>query len=261
VASKNIQEIKMKIRIDTTKSIEENANYYYEKSKKARKKLEGLKKAIEITKKKIGTLEEKKEKQVKRQQFKHSPELKKYMKYRWFVSSDGFLCIGGRDATTNEVVIKKHTDFKDLVFHTDLPGSPFFVIKSEGKDIPQQTKEEAAIATASFSRAWKEEIGTTEVYCISPEQVRKEFGLPKGSFIIQGKREYFNPIVQLFVNKNKENYLECTPVKGEFELKFGGKISDCAKEIQRLCLKKFEIKYELEDIIRILPGDCSLVKK
>jgi predicted ribosome quality control (RQC) complex YloA/Tae2 family protein len=251
----------MKIRLDTSKSIEENASYYYEKSKKSRKKLEGLKVAIEITKKKIDKLRTQKEEQVKKIQITKGPELKKHMKYRWFTSSDGFLCIGGRDATTNELIIKKHTDVNDLVFHTDIPGSPFFIIKSEGKTIPQKTKEETSVACAAYSKAWKDEILTTEVYCIKPDQVRKEFGLPKGSFMIHGTREYFRPIIKMFITKTPENYLECTPIPSEFELKTGGKISDCAKEIKRLCQKKYEINYELDDIIRILPGDCSLVKK
>ena len=30
-----------------------------------------------------------------------------YDKFLWFFSSEGFLCIAGRDAATNEVVVKK----------------------------------------------------------------------------------------------------------------------------------------------------------
>ena len=40
-----------------------------------------------------------------------SPEKKPYMKFRWFISSDGFLCLGGRDATSNEIIIKKTSAF------------------------------------------------------------------------------------------------------------------------------------------------------
>ena len=245
----------MKIRIDTTKSIEDNATFYYDKSKKARRKLEGLKIAIENTKKKIENMES----QPKRVQiqYKDPPEKKWYMKFRWFTSSDGFLCIGGRDAMTNEIIIKKHTDPGDLVFHTENPGSPFFVIKAEGKEIPNATKKETAIATAAFSRAWREGLGTTEVYAISPDQVKKDEGLAKGSFMIHGKREYFRPIIKLYLGIVND-YLECTPVVSEFSIKHGGKISDCAKKIRHKIMEKYQVKYELDDIIRILPGDCSL---
>ncbi|MBL7051686.1 MAG: DUF814 domain-containing protein [Nanoarchaeota archaeon] len=246
----------MKLILDPKKSIEENATIYYDKSKKAKRKLEGLNVAIENTNKKILKLDKGKPKEQKK--LKDAPEKKWYMKFRYFTSSEGFLCIGGRDATTNDIIVKKHADKGDLVFHTEMRGSPFFIIKAEGKEIPQQTKEEAAIATAAFSRAWKEELGTAEVYSIQPDQVKKELGLPKGSFMIHGKREYYKPVIKLYVTLNKENYLECTPIKSELTLKFGGKMSDCAKKIKSLIAKKHEINYPLDEVIRILPGDCSI---
>ena len=57
-------------------------------------------------------------------------ERKWYEKFRWFESSDGFLVIGGRDATSNEIVVKKHVEPNDVVFHADVQGAPFFVIKN-----------------------------------------------------------------------------------------------------------------------------------
>ncbi|MBI5797651.1 DUF814 domain-containing protein, partial [Candidatus Woesearchaeota archaeon] len=155
-------------------------------------------------------------------------------------------------------IIKKHAEPGDLVFHTDLAGSPFFVIKAQGKIITQKTKEETAQATASFSRAWNQGLTTAEVYAIAPNQVQKEFGLPKGSFMIHGKREYFTPIVRLYIGLNKEKYLECTPLKMEFLLKQSGKKTDTAKIIQKQYMEKLNLKLPLDDIIQALPGDCSL---
>jgi predicted ribosome quality control (RQC) complex YloA/Tae2 family protein len=246
----------MKILIDTTKSIEENATRYYDKSKKSKRKLEGLKKAIEISRKKVAKAEREVNKEKKK--YYEPVEKKWYYKFRWFYSSDGFLCIGGRDATTNEIVVKKHTQKGDMVFHAEEPGSPFFVVQSEGKEIPEQTLKETAQATASFSRAWREEMTTVEVYAIEPDQVKKEMGLPKGSFMIHGKRKYFTSIIKLYVGLNKEKELECGSVPLEFPIKQGGKRTDCAKKIQKKIMDKYNIKYELDDVVRILPGDCSL---
>jgi predicted ribosome quality control (RQC) complex YloA/Tae2 family protein len=81
--------------------------------------------------------------------------------------------IGGRDATSNEIVIKKHTIASDLVFHTDMAGSPFFVLKSSTdntKGLDQQSIKEAADATCSFSRAWKMGLSTQSVFYVNPEQ-------------------------------------------------------------------------------------------
>ena len=57
-----------------------------------------------------------------------------FEKYRWFKSTDGFLVIGGRDATTNDILIKKHLEDNDMVFHADIQGAPFFVVKNPDKD-------------------------------------------------------------------------------------------------------------------------------
>ena len=248
----------MKLVLDTTKTIEENAAHFFEKAKRAKRKREGIENILTITQRKLDKQEEYK-KQIKI--YNPTPAKKWYMKFRWFLSSDGFLCIGGNDATTNEMIIKKYAEGGDLVFHTDLAGSPFFVIKAEKKEIPQRTKEETAQATASFSRAWNQGLTTAEVYAIPPDQVKKEFGLPKGSFMIHGKREYFKPVIRLYFGVNEEKYLECSPVKKEFILKQGGKKTDTAKWLQHKLIEKDNIKYPLDDIMHTLPGECSVDTK
>ena len=245
----------MKLTLDTTKTIEENAAFFFEKAKKAKKKRAGVENILSLTQTKVNKQEEEK-KEIKI--YANLPQKKWFMKFRWFISSDGFLCLGGKDATTNEMIIKKYCDKEDLVFHTDLAGSPFFVIKAEKKVIPQKTKEEVAQATVSFSRAWNQGLTTAEVYAISPEQVKKEFGLPKGTFMIHGKREYFKPIVQLYIGINEQKYLECSPVKKEFLLKQGGKKTDTAKKLQHKYIEKYNLKYPLDDIMSVLPGECSV---
>jgi predicted ribosome quality control (RQC) complex YloA/Tae2 family protein len=246
----------MKILIDTTKSIQDNATRYYDKSKKAKRKIEGLKKAIEVTKKKISKLG--RLLAVEKKVYEKPLESKWYSKFRWFKSSDGFLCIGGRDATTNEIVMKKYADKGDLVCHAENPGSPFFVIRSEGKEIPESTILEAVQATASFSRAWREGVTTAEVYVVEPEQVKKDLGLPKGSFMINGKRKYYTAKIKLYVKMNELKELECGPIESEFGLIQGGKKTDCAKIIQNKIMVKYNVKFDLDAVIRVLPGECSL---
>ena len=189
-----------KVELDISKTLEENAEMYYEKAKKLKSKVRGAEEIIEKTKRKLENLKEKKTVFLKKKKVKEEERKKEwYEKFRWFFSSSGFLCIGGRDATTNDIIVKKHADKGDLVFHTQMAGSPFFIIKAEGKKVDEETKEEAAQATASYSKAWKEGIGSAEVYCINPEQVKKELGLPKGSFMIHGQREYFKPELSVAV--------------------------------------------------------------
>ncbi|MBI2130251.1 DUF814 domain-containing protein [Candidatus Woesearchaeota archaeon] len=144
--------------LDLAKTIDENAAAYFEKAKKIKKKIEGAEMALQESLKSLKELEQKKEKELKKIGASKKIASKKewYEKFRWFKSSEGFLVIGGRDATSNEVVIKKYTESNDLVFHTDMAGSPFFVVKSDGKQIGEKTIQETADATCTFSRAEQE---------------------------------------------------------------------------------------------------------
>jgi predicted ribosome quality control (RQC) complex YloA/Tae2 family protein len=131
------------------------------------------------------------------------PQVEKewFERYRWFIGSEGFLCIGGRDASSNSAIIRKHLTDQDLVFHAEVHGSPFFVVKnvpSNGAEQLQTSLLEAAQATVSFSRAWKDGLSVADAYWVIPDQVKKgaptgQF-LPKGSFVIQGKRNYIKGV-------------------------------------------------------------------
>jgi predicted ribosome quality control (RQC) complex YloA/Tae2 family protein len=126
-----------------------------------------------------------------------------YERYRWFVTSDGLLAIGGRDASSNSALVRKHLTEDDIVFHAEVHGSPFFIVKNaaaparEGK-IMEQSLAQVAQATVSFSRAWKDGLSSADAYWVFPEQIKKgaptgQF-LPKGSFVIEGKRSYVKGI-------------------------------------------------------------------
>ncbi len=184
------------VYIDLKKSIGQNANDIFSKGKKAEKKIQGTLTAVEKSKEKLHNLKIEKDSIETEVNFLiKKPKKKWYEKFRWFVSSDGFLVIGGRDASSNETIFKNHIETKDLVFHTVFPGSPLVVIKNlEAKTIPVNTIHEAADFVASYSRAWKENWGVVEVFYVLPNQISKsppsgEF-LPKGSFIISGKKNF-----------------------------------------------------------------------
>ena len=188
--------------LDLTRSIQANAASYYERAKKTERKQEGAEKAQHDTQTKIQELQkhlmEKTEKVIE-----EAPPKKKekawYEKFRWFNSSDGFLIIGGRDATTNEIIIKKHTTPADIVFHADIVGAPFVVIKTEDKTPSEQTIKEAAQLAASYSKAWRELFHAVDVYWVYPNQLSKSPPpgqyLEKGSFIVNGKKNHLRKIL------------------------------------------------------------------
>ena len=259
-----------KLVLDLTKSIDGNASVYFEKAKKTKKKIEGAESALNENIKKMLELEAKKEKiESERSNQQKLKERKQewYEKFRWFVSSEGLLVIGGRDATSNEVVIKKHTEPDDLVFHTDMAGSPFFVVKSEGKRIGEKTKEEAADATCTFSRVWKLGLQTSPVFYVAPEQVSKKTKageyMGKGAFMIYGKTDYTNNKINLAVGMAKTQQIMSGPIdaiKAHCEkfvvLEQGNeKASSVAKYI------KHKIGGTIDEIIRALPSGGFKVKK
>lgn len=260
----------MKVILKISESLEKNAEKYFEKAKKSRSKIDGTIEIIEKTKKKVEKLkkQEKKELEEQKEQEKFRSRKKHwYEKFRWFITSDDFLVIGGRDATSNEIVIKKHTDEGDFVLHTDMAGSPFFVIKSEGKKISETALKETADATCSFSRAWKLGLLNQSVFYVNPEQVSKtpnpgEY-LGKGAFMIRGKTNYIDNKINCAIGMTEENAIMAGPkdavkkhCKKFVELTQGDKKSSkIAKQIQH------KLGGDLDEIIRAMPTGGVKIKK
>ena len=53
-----------------------------------------------------------------------------YERYHWFITSDGLLAVGGRDSSSNSALVRKHLTEQDIVFHAEIYGSPFFILKN-----------------------------------------------------------------------------------------------------------------------------------
>ena len=183
--------------IDPKLTIPENAENYYEKAKKAKRKTKGAIIAIENTKKQLEKIKAKKDiameniavpkKRVKK-------NLKWYEKLRWFITSDGILVVGGRDANSNENIVKKYLEPNDIYLHADIHGATSTAIKLNGNEINDNILKESGEFAASFSSAWSKGFTTQDVFWVHPDQVSKtpesgEF-LAKGSFVIRGHRNY-----------------------------------------------------------------------
>jgi len=253
----------MQITLNLRKSVQENANEYFEKAKKSRRKIEGAQKTIERFEAELGKLQQE---AIVQQTARKKVPLEWYEKFRWFISSEGFLCIGGRDATSNEVVIKKHTDKNDVVFHTELPGSPFFVIKTDGKKPGEATMQETADATATFSKAWKLGISYAEVFAVAPSQVSKQAltgeYMAKGAFMVTGKRTLFQGKIGLAIGAleigkvmgGPENAIRAQ-CKTFFTIIQGKeKPTTCAKFIAK------KLNADADSVLRVLPGGACKIK-
>jgi len=259
----------MEIDIDLNKSVDENAGDYFDLSKKAKRKLEGAKKALFDSQKKLADLRKQEDKFWQEENLKQQKKERKkewYEKFHWFISSENYLCIGGRDATSNEIIIKKHVEKDDLVFHTDMAGSPFFVVKN-GQKAGEKTLQEVANATAMYSRAWKLGYVTAGVFYVLPDQVSKEAPsgeyMVKGSFMIRGKTTYVPVKMECALGLLGEQVIAGPPSAIEAQTKNvivlipgDEKKSDLAKKIKR------QLKGgELDEIIAFLPAGDGKIKK
>ena len=265
----------VKINIDPHLKVPENAEVYYEKAKKAKKKIKGALIAIENTKKQLKKIKAKKDIEMEKVMYpkkRVKKNLKWFEKLRWFITPDNILVIGGRDANTNEDVVKKYLDNNDIYMHADIHGASSIVVKLEGDELNENTLQQSASFAATFSSAWSKGFSTQDVYWVHPDQVSKtpesgEF-VAKGSFIIRGNRNYVRsakvqiavgivdyegkrimagPVESLEAHSN--NYIVLKPGYTKKEA-IAKKILHKINEDELL---------NLDDIVRVLPaGKCDI---
>lgn len=258
----------MEIELFLDETLEKNAARYFDEAKKQKKKILGVQEILDKTQRQLATLQAK-DKKAKEEAAKQVTPLKRkkhwFEKYHWFYTSKGNLCIGGRDATTNEILIKKHCEPGDLVFHTDMAGSPFFVLKG-GEGIKSQAiLEEVATAVSCYSRAWKLGHGRVDVFYVKPEQVSKtpqsgEY-LSHGSFVIRGKTTYVEGEMRLAIGVSEgiilggpKNAVVLYCPTYAMIIQGKEKPSDLAKKLSRQLHHA-----DIDEIVRTLPaGGCKI---
>ncbi len=191
--------------------------------------------------------------------------------FRWLFACAGTMVVGGRDAKTNDRVVKKHLNPTDLYAHADVHGAPSVIIK-DGSQAGEHTLTEACVFALCFSKAWKSKVASGSAYWVKPDQVSKtpepgEF-LPRGAFVIRGKRNYSKKLeMKLGVGEvivEGERKIMCGPQSAvaaqtsEFFLITPG------EEKRILFVKKLSDFYNIsiEEIDRILPpGDLRVLAR
>jgi len=101
--------------------------------------------------------------------------------------------LAGKDARTNDQLVKKHLTSADRYAHADVHGAPSVVIKDGANASPEELRE-ACLFALGHSKAWNAGAREGSAYWVLPDQVSKtpnpgEF-VPRGAFIIRGKRNY-----------------------------------------------------------------------
>jgi predicted ribosome quality control (RQC) complex YloA/Tae2 family protein len=199
-----------------------------------------------------------------------------YEKFRWFFTTGGKLAIGGRDAQSNSTLVRRHMEEGDTVYHADLFGSPFFVLKG-GKEQKDEEIKELAKATATFSSAWKTGLGAADAYWVGPEQVSAagpsgEY-LAHGSFAIKGKKNFVtkNP-VELAVGVDDKGRVVSGPEESIMRVAKAHvaivpsreKPSDTAKKVlhELVPYADPQVSLSVDDVLRMLPaGGGKIIRR
>ncbi|CZT50730.1 related to DUF814 domain protein [Rhynchosporium secalis] len=127
-----------------------------------------------------------------------------FEKFHWFISSDGYLVLAGKDALQNEHLYRKHLKKGDIYVHAEVQGAASVVIRNNPKTpdapIPPSTLSQAGTLSISCSSAWDAKAGMS-AWWVTADQVAKsapngEF-LPVGNFMIKGKKNFLPPAALL----------------------------------------------------------------
>uniref|UniRef100_UPI00358FD816 ribosome quality control complex subunit NEMF isoform X2 n=1 Tax=Myxine glutinosa TaxID=7769 RepID=UPI00358FD816 len=120
-----------------------------------------------------------------------------FEKFLWFISSENFLVIAGRDQQQNELIVKRYLRAGDLYLHADVHGATSCVLKNDtGNPVPPRTLTEAGTFSVCHSAAWEARV-VVSAWWVHHDQVSKtaptgEY-LTTGSFMVRGKKNYLPP--------------------------------------------------------------------
>lgn len=186
-----------KMTLDVTLDVAANAALQYEAAKKVREKTPGALAAIGRTEAALARLAARGAKHAAKaaERKRGRPAGRRFWfeTYRWFLARAGNLVVAGRDARTNERLVKDHLEEKDRYCHADLHGAPSVVVKHPPEPSPETLAEACAFALA-YSKAWAAGHAAGTAYWVMPAQVSKtpESGeyLARGAFVIRGKRNH-----------------------------------------------------------------------
>lgn len=123
-----------------------------------------------------------------------------FEKFRWFISSEGAIVIAGRDAPSNDLVVRRNLKDGDYYLHADLHGAASVIVKrpTPPVSVGEPTLREAAQWAVSFSKAWRAGLASASAFWVTPEQVSKaaasgEF-VPRGAWVIHGTKNFVRDV-------------------------------------------------------------------
>jgi len=133
------------------------------------------------------------------------PQRKVYWfeKFAWFITSDNYLVVAGKDAQQNEQLVKKYLRPGDAYLHAEVHGAATCILRAKRRrrkdgrtqviPLSDQALRDAGTFTICRSSAWSSKM-VTSAYWVESHQVSKtaptgEY-LTVGSFMIRGRKNF-----------------------------------------------------------------------
>ncbi|XP_047536851.1 ribosome quality control complex subunit NEMF homolog [Vanessa atalanta] len=187
----------MLVDIDLSLTAFANARRYYDQKRTAAKKQQ---KTLESADKALKSAERKTKQTLKEAHtISNISKARKtywFEKFYWFISSDNYLVIAGRDQQQNELLVKRYMRASDAYVHADVSGAASVLVKCRGAPPSPKALCEAGQAAVAYSVAWEAKV-LTRAWWVFGHQVSKSAPtgeyLTTGSFMIRGKKNYLLP--------------------------------------------------------------------
>lgn len=191
---------KIRIKIDASKSVQENASIYYDQYKKATSGLESLEHDIQVSRKEIEELDAQYKKliseknpikleQILRKTQKPKQQEKKTHPGLEYNINDWTILVG-RDATENDDLLRHNVKGNDLWLHVrDYHGGYVFIKNRPGKTVPLEILLYAGNLAVYHSKARKN--GSSDLYYTHVKYLRRTKDGPKGLVIPTNEKNLF----------------------------------------------------------------------
>lgn len=189
------------IAIDIGLSAFANASSYFDSKKSAETKQDKVEKKTSLALKNA----ERRIQSDLAQKLKFEPEAIKqirpkfwFEKFYWFISSEGYLCIAGRDDLQTDMIYYRYLNDNDCLVSSDVTGSLKVFVKNPytGQKVPPTTLMQAGVFALSASDAWSNKI-TTSAWVLEVSEISKRghggHFLPEGQFEYKSQKEFLAP--------------------------------------------------------------------
>ncbi|KAB8346022.1 hypothetical protein FH972_023074 [Carpinus fangiana] len=197
------QENRLAVDIDLGLSGWSNAREYYDQKKTAAAKQE---KTVAASTKALKSATVKVEADLKKALKQEKAILQPtrqafwFEKFIYFISSDGYLVLGGKDAMQSEILYKRHMKKGDVFVHADLNGACPMIIKNNASTpdapIPPGTLSQAGNMSVATSSAWDSK-AVMSAWWVPADKVTKNAStgdyLPSGKFDFRGEKTFLPP--------------------------------------------------------------------